>query len=93
MEFLKKIYAVNPHTILVLTANFPFAMPWVHEHIPAIVHITHASQEQGNALADVLFGRENPGGKTVQTWPKSIEDLPPMMDYNICNGHTSYNFV
>jgi len=88
VEFLKKIYAVNPHTILVLTANFPFAMPWVHEHIPAIVHITHASQEQGNALADVLFGRENPGGKTVQTWPKSIEDLPPMMDYNICNGRT-----
>ena len=88
VEFLKKVYAANPHTILVLVANFPFAMPWASENIPAIVQITHASQEQGNALADVLFGLENPGGKTVQTWPKSIEHLPPMMDYNIRNGRT-----
>ena len=63
-------------------------MPWVSENIPAIVQMTHASQEQGNALADVLFGIENPGGKTVQTWPKSINHLPPMMDYDIRNGRT-----
>jgi len=88
VDFLKKVYAANPNTILVLVANFPFAMPWVSENIPAIIQITHASQEQGNGLADVIFGKENPGGKTVQTWPKSIEDLPPMMDYDIRHGRT-----
>ncbi len=88
IEFVKKVYASNPNTIVVLVANFPFAMPWVCENAPAIVQITHASQEQGNALADVLFGIENPGGKTVQTWPKSIEHLPPKMDYDIRNGRT-----
>jgi beta-glucosidase len=46
----------------------------------------------GNALADVLFGDYNPGGRLVQTWPKSMDQLPPMMDYNIRNGHTYMYF-
>jgi beta-glucosidase len=87
-EFIRKVYAANPRTIVVLVTNFPFAMPWVVEHVPAILQLTHASQEQGNALADVLFGEFNPGGKTVQTWPKSLEQLPPMMDYDIRHGRT-----
>ncbi len=88
LAFLQRVRAVNPRTILVLVANFPYAMPWASKNIPAIVQLTHASQEQGNALADVLFGDVNPGGKTVQTWPASIDDLPPMMDYNIRHGRT-----
>ncbi len=88
LAFLQRVKAVNPRTVLVLIANFPYAMPWASEHIPAILQLTHASQEQGNALADVLFGAVNPGAKTVQTWPKSITDLPPMMDYNIRHGRT-----
>jgi beta-glucosidase len=52
------------------------------------VQLTHASQEQGHGLADVLFGDYNPGGKLVQTWPKSLADLLPMMDYDIRNGRT-----
>ena len=61
---------------------------WSQEHVPAIVHITHCSQEQGNGLADVLFGKVNPAGRTVQTWVKDIIDLPDMMDYDIRNGRT-----
>lgn len=91
-EFIKKACEANTNTIVVLAANFPFAMPWVAEHAPAIVQITHASQEQGNALADVLFGEYNPGGKLTQTWPKSLDQLPPMMDYNIRNGRTYMYF-
>lgn len=56
--------------------------------MPAIVHITHCSQEQGNGLADVLFGKVNPAGRTVQTWVKDITDLPDIMDYDIRNGRT-----
>lgn len=88
VRFIQKVHAANSKTIVVLVANFPYALPWVSKNIPALLQITHASQEQGNALADVLFGDYNPGGKTVQTWPKSLDDLPPMMDYNIRNGRT-----
>ncbi|MFN8206606.1 MAG: fibronectin type III-like domain-contianing protein [Bacteroidales bacterium] len=43
-------------------------------------------------MADVIFGDVNPGGRLVQTWPDSIEQLPPMMDYNIRNGRTYMYF-
>jgi len=75
-----------------LISSFPYSINWTQENIPAIIHMTHASQELGNALADVLFGDYNPGGRLVQTWPKSIDQLPPMMDYNIRNGRTYMYF-
>ncbi len=51
-----------------------------------------ASQDEGTALAEVLFGDYNPGGHTVVTWPKSLDQLPPMMDYNIRDGRTYMYF-
>ena len=83
---------MNPNTIVVLVANFPFAMPWAAANASTILQITHASQEQGNALADVLFGVSNPGGKTTQTWPASLDQLPAMMDYDIRHGRTYMYF-
>ena len=91
-EFIRQLYAVNPNTIVVLVANFPFAMPWAAANASTILQITHASQEQGNALADVLFGVSNPGGKTTQTWPASLDQLPAMMDYDIRHGRTYMYF-
>jgi len=87
-ELVKKVYAANPRTIMVLIASFPYAINWSQEHVPAIVHMTHNSEELGNALADVLFGDVNPGGRLVHTWPASLDQLPPMMDYNIRHGRT-----
>ena len=91
-EFIRRLYEVNPNTIVVLVANFPFAMPWAAANASTILQITHASQEQGNALADVLFGVDNPGGKLTQTWPRSLEQLPEMMDYDIRHGRTYMYF-
>ncbi len=88
LAFIRKVMKANPRTVVALVANFPYVMPWVVKNVPALVQLTHASQEQGHGLADVLFGDFNPGGKLVQTWPKSLADLPPMMDYNIRNGRT-----
>ncbi len=89
---VKNLYKVNQNIILVLVSNFPYAINWEQANIPAIIHITHCSQEQGNALADALFGDINPGGKLVQTWPDSLAQLPPMMDYNIRHGRTYMYF-
>jgi beta-glucosidase len=91
-EFIRRLHEVNPNTIVALVTNFPFAMPWAAANASTIVQITHASQEQGSALADVLFGDCNPGGKLAQTWPRSLEQSPPMMDYDIRRGRTYMYF-
>jgi beta-glucosidase len=87
-SFVRRVVAANPNTVVVLVANFPFAMPWVIDNVKAVLHVTHASQELGMALGDVIFGDFNPGGKLAQTWPRSVEQLPPMLDYDIRHGHT-----
>ena len=78
----------NPKTIVVLKSSFPYSMSAVIQNAPAILHMAHSSQEEGNALADVLFGDYNPAGRLSVTWPKSLDDLPPMMDYDIRKGRT-----
>lgn len=87
-ELVRKVYAANPRTVVVLLASFPYAISWTADHVPAIVHATHSSQELGSALSDVLFGAYDPGGRLVTTWPRSADDLPPMMDYDIRHGRT-----
>jgi len=91
-DLVKVVTQSNPKTVMVLVSNFPFAINWSQENVPAILHVTNNSQELGNGLADVLFGKVNPAGRTTQTWVKSITDLPPMMDYNICHGRTYQYF-
>ena len=89
---VERVYKANPNTIVVLISSFPYAINWVNEHIPAILHMSQNSQELGSALADVIFGDVDPGGRLVQTWPKSLDQLPPMMDYNIRDGRTYMYF-
>jgi beta-glucosidase len=91
-QLVKQVYAVNPKTIVVLVSSFPYTINWSQEHVPAILHMTHASQDEGTAIAKVLFGDYNPGGHLVTTWPKSVDQLPPMMDYNIRDGRTYMYF-
>jgi TonB family protein len=56
--------------------------------VPAIVHMTHNSQEEGHGLADVLFGDYSPAGRLTQTWPTGDAQLLPLMDYNLLHGRT-----
>lgn len=91
-ELVKQVYQANPRTIVVLVSSFPYAINWTDENVPAILHLALNSQEEGNALADVLFGEYNPAGRLVQTWPRSLEQLPPMMDYDIRHGRTYMYF-
>jgi beta-glucosidase len=91
-ELVKQVYAANPKTVMALISSFPFAINWSQENVPAILHMTHNAQEEGTAIADALFGDINPGGRLVQTWVKRLEDLPPIMDYNIRNGRSYMYF-
>jgi beta-glucosidase len=54
--------------------------------------MAHNSQEEGNALTDVIFGDYNPGGRLVTTWPMSLDQLPPMMNYSLRDGRTYMYF-
>jgi beta-glucosidase len=87
-DIAKAVLAVNPKTIVVLQASFPYTTNWTQEHVPSILEMTHNSQEQGNGLADALFGDYNPAGRLTQTWVANESDLPPMMDYNLRHGRT-----
>ncbi len=91
-DLIRRVQRANPKTIVVLISSFPYAINWTKENVPAIIHMTHNSQEEGNALADVLFGDYNPAGRLVQTWPRSLDQLPPMMDYDIRHGRTYMYF-
>lgn len=87
-DLVKLVMAANPKTILIMVSSFPYAINWSKEHVPAILHISQSSQETGNAMADVIFGKVSPAGRLVQTWITSIDQLPPILDYNIRNGRT-----
>jgi beta-glucosidase len=87
-ELVKKVFAANPRTVEVLRASFPYAIVWSQQNLPAIVHITHNSQEEGHGLADVLFGDYSPAGRLTQTWPTGDAQLLPIMDYNLLHGRT-----
>jgi beta-glucosidase len=80
--------AANPKTILVMVSSFPYAINWSKEHVPAILHVSQSSQEMGNALSDVIFGKVSPAGRLVQTWITSIDQLLPILDYNLRHGRT-----
>ncbi|MFP9114856.1 glycoside hydrolase family 3 C-terminal domain-containing protein [Flavobacterium sp. RHBU_3] len=91
-DLVKVVQQANPNTVVVLMSSFPYSINWTQEHVPAIVHMTHNSQETGTALANVLFGDYNPAGRLTQTWVKDITDLPELMDYNIRHGRTYMYF-
>jgi beta-glucosidase len=91
-QLVKQVFAVNQKTVVILVSSFPFAINWSQGHAPAILHMAHSSQDEGTALAAALFGDSDPGGHLVETWPKSLDQLPPMMDYNIRDGKTYMYF-
>jgi len=87
-DLVKLVYAANPRTVLVMVSSFPYSINWSKANIPSILHISQSSQELGNAVGDIIFGKVSPAGRLVQTWITSIDQLPPILDYNIRNGRT-----
>ena len=89
-RLLEHIVAVGKPTVLVLLNGSALAVNWAEQHVPAIVEAWYGGQAAGSALADVLFGDYNPGGRLPVTFYKSVADLPPFDDYAM-SGRT-YRF-
>jgi len=87
-QMIQAVYQANPHTVLVLINSFSLAVNWEQDNLPAIITAWFGGQAQGTAIADVLFGDYNPGGKLASTWYKSTTDIPVKSDYNIRNNRT-----
>lgn len=74
-QLVRAIAAVNPRTVVVINAGAPVLMPWRTE-VAAVLVAWFPGQEFGTALADVLFGTAEPGGRLPCTWPDREEDVP-----------------
>lgn len=88
LALIQKVYQANPKTIVVLINGMALTINWVDKNVPAILEGWYAGQAQGAAIADVLFGDYNPAGRLPVTFHRSVEDLPPLSDYDITKGRT-----
>lgn len=89
-ELLKAIEATGKPTILVLLNGSALAINWADENVEAIISAGYPGQEGGHAVADVLFGDYNPGGKLPVTYYKSVDQLPPFEEYDMVNRTYKY---
>jgi beta-glucosidase len=89
-RFLKRLHCLGKPLVLVLLNGSALAIPWAIEHVPAIVEAWYPGQAGGDALADVLFGDYNPGGRLPITFYQSTADLPPFKDYRMVDRTYRY---
>ena len=89
VELIERVTAANPRTVVVLNAGAPVEADWV-EWTGATICIWYPGQENGRALADVLFGAVTPGGRLPVTFPRRIEDTPSFGNYPGEFDHVRY---
>ncbi len=80
-ELARKVMASGTPTVVVLINGRALAIPWIDENIPAIVEAWIPGEKGGDAIADVLFGDYNPGGKLTVTFPRHAGQLPVYYNY------------
>ncbi|MEY4751246.1 MAG: hypothetical protein RIQ60_3460, partial [Pseudomonadota bacterium] len=91
-ELIARVAAANPRTVVVLQSGSPLLLPWL-DAVPAVLQAWYPGQECGNAIADVLLGLAEPGGRLPQTWPLRMEDTVAWNDpeaYPAVDGHVDY---
>jgi beta-glucosidase len=89
---MRRVAAANPRTVVVLQTGSPVALPWL-DQVPALLQAWYPGQECGNAIADVLLGAAEPGGRLPQTWPLRLADMVghgSLSQYPGVDGHVRY---
>lgn len=76
LDLVKAVQAAGKPTVVVLMNGRPLTINWIAENTPAILETWFAGSQAGNAIADVLFGDVNPGGKLPVTFPRSVGQIP-----------------
>ncbi|MGW2896671.1 glycoside hydrolase family 3 C-terminal domain-containing protein [Streptomyces sp. NPDC001212] len=89
---VKAVHRANPRAVVVVENSYPTTLGALQKEVPALLWTTHAGQETGNALADLLYGDANPAGRLTQTWYRSASDLPSILDYDIIKSDRTYQY-
>ncbi len=76
LDLVKAVYDTGKPCVVVMLGGRPLSINWIAEHIPAVIQGWYLGQETGTAIADVLFGKVNPGGKLPVTIPRNVGQVP-----------------
>ena len=82
-QLLEAVVATGKPVVLVLLNGRPLDISWAAEHVPAILEAWYPGTEGGAAIANVLFGDVNPGGKLPVTWPRATGQVPIYYNHNL----------
>jgi beta-glucosidase len=88
INLLQKIVKANPLTVVLVEGGSPVALEAIRDLVPAMMMIWYPGEQGGVAIAKLLLGEANPGGKLPLTFYRSQDDLPPLDDYDIRKGRT-----
>ncbi|NDL59491.1 glycosyl hydrolase [Phytoactinopolyspora sp. XMNu-373] len=88
-ELVRRVAAENPRTVVVVNSGAPVEMPW-RGGVAAILLGWFGGQEMGNAVADILLGAAEPGGRLPTTWPGRLDDAP-VFNTTPVNGRLDYD--
>lgn len=87
-DLIKAVYETGTPTVVVLVDGRPYTLGWVAENIPGIVVAWLPGEEGGNAVADVLFGDFNPGGKLPISFPRTVGQVPVYYGHKPSGGRS-----
>lgn len=76
LQLLQAVQATGKPVVLILINGRPLSINWADKFVPAILEAWYPGSKGGTALADILFGDYNPGGKLTVTFPKSVGQIP-----------------
>ncbi|MDQ0338601.1 beta-glucosidase [Caldalkalibacillus uzonensis] len=89
-ELIKAVYATGTPVVVVLVNARPLSINWLDEHVPAIVEAWLPGEEGARAVADVLFGDVNPGGKLPITFPRTVGQVPVYYAHKPSGGRSHW---
>jgi len=80
-ELVEAVCKTGKPVVFVLVSGKPFAIPWIKDHVPAILVQWYSGEQAGNAIADILFGKVNPSARITFSFPQSTGHLPAYYNY------------
>ena len=89
-QLVEAVAATGTPVIVVVVDGRPLALPWIAEHIPALVMAWLPGEEGGSAIADVLFGKCDPGGRLPVTLPRGVGQVPIFYGHKPSGGRSHW---